>query len=162
MDYKDSIKKFCLLLEDETKIGYHRTLKQNAEKIKEQGLKVNQSSNLTTGGDWSFEHYGVKPVFISLEYDKFSTEGDVVLTVDITGLDVVADLPSLVDHGAIVEEDHLWWEEGQEPKELEIFLEDGAVYIEDLLVPDSNVANAAISLTKTLAVLEDIEPNRIS
>jgi hypothetical protein len=75
-------------------------------------------------------------------------------------LNLVADLPSLVDYGANVEEELLWWEEGEEPPELEPYLNMGEIEIFDLM-NEPDVIKAAIRTTGTAAVLDDIPPDKI-
>ena len=74
---------------------------------------------------------------------------------------LLADLPTLVDYGANVEEEILWWNEGEEPQELEPYLDNGEIQIFDLL-NDPEVIQAAINTTGTAVVLKDIPAENIN
>ena len=149
---------------------FHLTTSDRAELIEEEGLKVNQEACLTTKtGQWAHEYYETCPIYLSLEpYIKreelagWNLEEAVVYEVDIADIPLVADLQSLVDKGANVDQDSkmLWWEESEEPEMLKDFLDDGAIEISRLL-NDSDVIDAAIQTTKTAAIIEDILPEQI-
>ena len=85
----------------------------------------------------------------------------VPLTVDTAGMDLLSDLPTLVDNGASVEGETLWWEEGEEPQALEPYLDNGEIQIFDLL-NDPEVIQAAIATTGTAVVLKGISPEQIN
>jgi hypothetical protein len=126
-------------------------------------------ASLTIDISWTSPWYETGPVFVGFEdadYIKAAIEDDpnlVRLSVDIEGLDLVADLASLVDKGAYVEEGVLWWKLGREPALLLPFLdEDGAIEIEHLLDPTSDACKAAIAATRTAACLSSIDPERIT
>jgi hypothetical protein len=87
----------------------------------------------------------------------------IVFEVDVSGMDLYPDLPTLVDYGAYVEEDEgLYWEWGTAPKEIEPLLDgDGFVTFDDILDPGSPAAEAIINFTKTAVSLESIPPERI-
>ena len=140
------------------RIMYHSTSPENAEAILSQGLEVGRESSHTQAGAWADEHYGTRPIYLSTEKGKY--EG-VPLSVNTAKLTLVADLPTLVDHGANVEEEILWWNEGEEPEALEPYLDNGELQIFDLL-NDSEVIQAAINTTGTAAALESIPPENIS
>ena len=140
------------------RIMYHSTSPENAEAILSQGLEVGRESSHTQAGAWADEHYGTRPIYLSAEKGKY--EG-VPLAVNTAKVTLVADLPTLVDHGANVEEEMLWWNEGEEPSELAPYLENGEIQIFDLL-NDSEVIQAAINTTGTAAALENISPENIS
>ena len=140
------------------RIMYHSTSPENTEAILSQGLEVGRESSHTQAGAWADEHYGTRPIYLSTEKGKY--EG-VPLSVNTAKLTLVADLPTLVDHGANVEEEILWWNEGEEPEALEPYLDNGELQIFDLL-NDSEVIQAAINTTGTAAALESIPPENIS
>ena len=140
------------------RIMYHSTSPENAEAILSQGLKVGRESAHTQAGSWADEHYGTRPFYLSAEEGKY--EG-VPLTVNSGGMTLLADLPTLVDYGANVEEETLWWNPGEEPEDLEPYLEDGEIQIFDLL-NDPEVIQAAINTTGTAAVLKDIPAENIN
>ena len=137
---------------------YHSTSPENAEAILSQGLEVGRESSHTQAGAWADEHYGTRPIYLSTEKGKY--EG-VPLAVNTAGVTLVADLPTLVDYGANVEEEILWWNEGEEPEALEPYLENGELQIFDLL-NDTEVIQAAITTTGTAAALENISSKNVS
>jgi len=138
---------------------YHATDPANVNSIQQSGLEVGRESAHTMGGAWADEYYGTRPVYVSVQKGKY--EGT-PFEIDTAGLAVVADLPSLVDTGAYQEEEGMYWDEGSEPQQmLDIVDEDGMVYFDELLSPGSAAAQAAISVTGTAAVLEDIPPELI-
>ena len=140
------------------RIMYHSTSPENAEAILSQGLEVGRESSHTQAGAWADEHYGTRPIYLSTEKGKYK---GVPLAVNTAKVSLVADLPTLVDHGANVEEEMLWWNEGEEPAELAPYLEGGEIQIFDLL-NDSEVIQAAINTTGTAAALKNISPENIS
>ena len=138
-------------------VMYHSTDPSNIESIRQTGLEMGRESTHTQAGSWADEYYGTRPVYLSTQEGKY--EG-ATLAIDTSGFNLVADLPSLVDYGANVEEEALWWEEGEEPPELEPYLNMGEIEIFDLL-NEPDVIKAAIRTTGTAAVLDDIPPDRI-
>jgi len=143
----------------EGQLMYHSTDPKNIGSIQQDGLIVGRESSHTLGGSWADQYYGTRPVYLSVEKSKY--EGT-PLAVDTSGLDLVADLPSLIDTGAYQEEEGMYWDEGSEPAQMiDIVDEDGMVYFDDLLSPGSAAAEAAIEITGTAAALENIPPNRI-
>jgi hypothetical protein len=139
------------------RVMYHSTSPENVEAILSQGLEAGRESAHTQAGSWADEHYGTRPIYLSAEQGKY--EG-VPLAVNTAGVTLLADLPTLVDYGANVEEETLWWNPGEEPEGLEPYLEDGEIQIFDLL-NDPEVIQAAISTTGTAAVLSDISADNI-
>lgn len=106
------------------------------------------------------------PVFLSTRSDDpeqrdFRAYAPVCLRVDVTGLRLVADLPSLIDTGAYIDLDDevLWWTEGREPRG---FKNIGEVSFYDLIRPGDPICQKAIRLTKSCACLTNIGPERIS
>tara|TARA_Y100000310_G_scaffold99950_1_gene97821 strand:+ start:2568 stop:3092 length:525 start_codon:yes stop_codon:yes gene_type:complete len=136
---------------------YHSTAPDNVSAIQLAGLQIGRESAHTAAGSWADDHYNTRPIYVSVERGKYTGQP---LEVDTSGLTLVADLPTLVDSGANVEEEVLWWDEGAEPPALVPFLEMGEIQIFDLL-NDPDVIQAAINTTGTAAVLEDIPPDRI-
>jgi hypothetical protein len=139
------------------RIMYHSTSPENAKAILSQGLEVGRESSHTQAGAWADEHYGTRPIYLSAEQGKY--EG-VPLTVNTAGMTLLSDLPTLVDYGANVEEEILWWNEGEEPEALEPYLDNGELQIFDLL-NDPEVIQAAINTTGTAVVLSDIPAENI-
>jgi len=149
--------------------AYHVTNKKNAASILKNGLKVNSPHYMTMGGTWAKDVYGVNPIYLSSSPAKTSKQkllsgSDVALRINTKGLNLVADLPSLVDHGAYMSDisNSFYWKEGQEPEQLKEYLdENGELSFDQLVDPNSPVAQAAIQLTGSAAVLQDIAPDRI-
>lgn len=141
---------------------YHSTNPKNVANIQNDGLKINQASAHTKAGEWADEIYGMRPVYVSTQPGTYQ---GTALEIDGDDLILVADLPGLVDVGANISDnnDGFWWEEGNEPAELLKYLdEDGFMTFDALLEPNGPATLAAISLTKTGAVLHDIPPELIS
>jgi len=136
---------------------YHSTDPSNIESIRQTGLEMGRESTHTQAGSWADEYYGTRPVYLSTQEGKY--EG-ATLAIDTSGFNLVADLPSLVDYGANVGEELLWWKEGEEPPELEPYLNMGEIEIFELM-NEPAVIEAAIRTTGTAAVLDDIPPDRI-
>jgi hypothetical protein len=86
------------------------------------------------------------------------------LQVNVSGLPLVADIPSLADRGAYYDdaEPSMYWREGKEPAELSRWIdEEGQIYFEDIITPGP-MADAIIAFTGTAAVIQDIPTNRIT
>jgi len=143
---------------------YHHTNKNMQSSIEKNGLLINQSFNKTTGAQSEIRKiYKMNPIFLSLTPYLFKEWGDITFIVDVTGLNIVADIPSLVDRGAYYGDtgDCIWF---RVKKSVELFNyidENGALYYSDLLDSDSPVAIACINLTRTGACLQNIPPERI-
>lgn len=152
---------------------YHQTNKKNIQSIMEQGLLINQNNCMTEGGYWSFDYYGCRPLFVSFgrefiypeDYIGDSEDDELIsLEVDISDMEILPDLPSLIDEGGIIDNHNhvIWWKEGEEPEALlEYINDDGEINIHDLLIPHSDVALAVINLTKTAIVKENISIERL-
>lgn len=141
------------------KLMYHSTAPKNIGAIKSSGLRVGSESVHTMGGAWADEYYGVRPIYLSINRGTYAGQP---LAVDVTGLELVADLPGLIDTGAYQAEDGMYWDEGAEPPEMLDFIdENGIIYYDDLLTPGSPIVQAAIELTGTAAVLKNISPERM-
>ena len=149
-------------------IMYHTTLQpQNAESIETNGLIGGEHENIgfSMSSNWVNSVYGVRPVYLSINPNDGGSrryEG-IVFEVDVSGIDLLPDLPTLVDYGAFVEEgEGLYWEWGTAPKEIEPLLDgDGFITFDELLEPDSPISQAIINFTKTAVSLESIPPERI-
>ena len=139
------------------RIMYHSTSPNNVEAILSQGIKTGRESAHTQAGAWADEHYGVRPIYLSVEQGKYEGYS---FAVETAGMRLVADLPTLVDRGANVEAETLWWDDGEEPEALEPFLENGEIQIFDLL-NDQEAIDAAIKTTGTAAATEDIPAEKI-
>ncbi len=152
-------------------IFYHVTHKDNVDSILKNGLLINQKYYMTQGGSWAKYAYGMNPIFLSMLPTKTAKQNlvekdDVIFKVDVSDLELVADLPALIDFGAYitVDSDAFYWPMGKEPKRMSKWISsiDGEIYFDDLLNPYSQITKDAISLTKSCAVMQNIPPNKIS
>lgn len=145
----------------QSSIWYHTTSPKALPLIEKNGLKVGSEAFKSQGSlDYMKAIYGMIPLFISKEKGMY--KNGVALKLDLTGLSLVADIPTLIDFGGQMEPDYIWFEEDHTPFELfDVVDGDGAIYFEDLINPNSNIARAIINFTKTAAVMQDIGPERI-
>ena len=146
---------------------YHSTLDTGgqAESIEKTGLRTGTGIGFTLQGSWADKIYGTRPIYLSVKpgFGGGRSYEGIPFEVDVTGLDLVTDLPTLADYGAYVEEDGMYWEDGEVPPEMkEVVDGDGFVLFDDLLQPNSPAATAAFTLTDTAVSLEDIPPDRVS
>lgn len=153
---------------------YHLTRRDRLSAIQREGLRPGRPalfSNLTSMMYMHEPAYGgTRPVYLShtpwvgaAEFERVAEcgapEDFVLLRIDTTGLPLVADIPSLADVGAYIEEDHLWFEH---PGPLTAFEDaDGQISYHRLLGEPTLIA-AAIKLTETAACLRLIAPRRIN
>ncbi len=145
-------KVYYALTENKSTLWYHRTTPDRLNEIKKNGLKINSKNGLTVAGEWSFEYYKCRPIFLSQNPDNFNEDdaAPVLIGVNIEGLPLVADLPSLVDFGANIDEDEIWFED-----------RDRTLSYKKLVKSGSADARYAIKLTKSAACLIDIPTNRL-
>ena len=134
-----------------------------------QGLLPNQPVHLTEGGIWAASYYGCQPIYLAKRpwYELLSDAEDFLAELAViyipSPLQVVADLPSLVDLGGQVTDDEcLWWEDEDDiPRHLVgIHDWDDGIPIEDLVLPGYS-ANLAIEATQTAACLLPIPPEHL-
>lgn len=142
---------------------YHVTNHDRVKSILQNGLKINSTYNKSIGSiDWAPDVYGMNPIYISK--NKGTYKGGILLEVNVDGLDLVADLPGLVDYGAYIDQNNslIYFEEDEVPSQLQPFAnEDGEIYFEDLMNSHYNVCKAAIELTETAAIMQNIPPENI-
>ena len=135
-------------------IWFHSAPTNFRQAILQNGLLVNQGSNFTQEGAWADDIYGLRPIYVSIspgesKFTSFSGSDYDIWQVNVDGLMLVADLPSMVDAGAYVEEEGMSW--------------GGTVeYFEELLTPGTIEANEAIEATGTAAILQNVEPQRLA
>ena len=149
-------------------VMYHATLQpKNAESIEANGLLVGAHDNVgfSMESNWADNVYGERPAYLSMSPNVGGGrryEG-IVFEVDVSGMDLYPDLPTLVDYGAYVEEDEgLYWEWGEAPEEIEHLLDgDGFITFDELLELGSPAVQTMINFTKTAVSLESIPPERI-
>jgi len=145
--------------------GYHVTSEDNYDKyIRHDGLRINRSNSYLTIGDnsWMRRAYNMIPIFLTTEIEsKYSGGdggGDVLLRVDVRGLNIGADLGGLMDLGAYIEQDSFWFK--QQP---DWVIGDGEYSYEELVNESGDFSiRDAIVATKSFVVCEDIESERIS
>lgn len=121
--------------------------------IQGNGLQINSENNLTLNGDWSFQIYGCRPIFLATSLETmYADHAPIIFEVDIQELTLVADLPALVDSGAYydIDDGSMWFKHGPE------------LLFRDLLDPDTKECQAAIRKTKTAAYLTNIGPDRLT
>ena len=141
---------------------YHTTTKGRLDSILTQGLRVNSEKGFSTASlNWMKGAYGMIPIFVSLEPGKYKEETDgVILEIDTSGLELVADIPGLSDIGAYIEDEYIWFEEGDEPFEMNEE-DEGQIYFRDLINPDNEYCQKSIEETETAAIMENIPPTKI-
>jgi len=149
---------------------YHTTNPKNIPSILSKGLKINpgfdKGGKSRASKEYMEDAYGgIQPIFLSKEPAAYKN-GE-VLKVDVDGLPLVADIPGLVDFGGELTDHSVYWDEESTPEELWDLTSpetgenvEGELEYEDLREPGP-IANAAIGITKTAAVPEDIDPTRI-
>jgi len=146
--------------------GYHYTSRENYEKIKTEGLRINQPKHHAIGiTEWAIENaYGMSPIFMGVkpqkQYGPRTPLGGqpinwVLLKVNVSGLNIAADIGTLIDHGAYVEENGFWFKKKPD------WLGADEYSYEDLQGSETFDLNNVIKKTETFVVLEDIDANRI-
>lgn len=144
---------------------YHTTSPENVEYIMANGLKINSANGKSRGSlDWMKEAYGgVIPIFLSKASGRY--KNGIVLKVDVGGLPMVADMPGLIDFGGLLTEDEngMWFEEESTPEEFWDIVDpsSGEIDFKELRTTGSSASEAAIKVTGTCAIMEDISPDRI-
>ena len=91
---------------------YHVTSIKNIEIIKKEGLKINQARFFTTDSDedWVRNAYKCNPIFLATKPNLYKGKDTIELIVDVSGLQIGADLGSLIDKGAILTERGLYFD----------------------------------------------------
>ena len=162
-----------LIAQPGTKRAYHLTRHDRLEAIMRDGLRTNSARLLTEfpSPDEVRALYGCIPVFVSAQpwlererYDLLADFGDpadfVLLSVDVDGLPLAADIMCLSGKGAYLESDHLWFEEDDHP--LSGWVDPVSETISyHRLITDQDLITAANRWTGTMAVLSSIGPDRI-
>lgn len=144
---------------------YHTTKQSNVASILRVGALVNIGWGLTKEGKWADEFYGgIRPIYVTIEAVRpvYAIGFGGMLRIDARGLELVADLPSLIDLGGSINFDAgTVWFESNVPDNLASFLdEDDEIAFADLIVPGP-AASAAIRDTGTAAILADIPADRV-
>lgn len=150
---------------------YHLTRRRSLPAIRREGLIGGRPvlfADQTTPAEL-LRIYGVIPIFLSRTpwmepdyYDLLAEYGPstdfVLLEVDVTGLTLVADVMSLVDFGAQLAEDHLWFERRDTP--LASFEANEAIPFAALTAPGP-ACSAAIAWSGAVACLTPIAARRL-
>ena len=154
---------------------YHSTSRAGRKGILRDGLKTGQSitsfrqnddGGYAKAGGWADEYYGTHPVYLAIQqglYSQLARQLGLEFEVEVDQNMLVADLPSLVDTGAYIESDGVYWEYDDVPSAMKPVTDgDGWIAFEELLRPGSVAANAAINTTGTAASLNDIPQERVA
>lgn len=140
---------------------YHYTKKDRLDSIRRRGLLVDQRSNYTS--DFFVDNleiaYGMVPIFCFTDKNNtaYNLDGDsILLGIDEEDLVVGADIGTLVDYGAYLEDSGFWFKGDT----FEDYSENGELSY-DLLIDSPSFIEEAIQMTGTLVILENISPDRI-
>lgn len=130
------------------------------EIILKEGLIGRKSKGFSTASGWVFE-YGWLPsnsIFLSSDPGAYGEEGKYTYAVNVSGLNLLADYPSLVDKGAMIEEDgYLWWQNLSDVPQSLRDLHDEEYGIDK----DNLTGEDTLKATGTAVVVGTISPNRI-
>lgn len=141
---------------------YHTTTKDNLKKIQKEGLKIDSAPNFSMASlKYMNNIYGMVPIFLAKTSKPYiqNDPNAIVLEVDTSGLELVADVPTLASHfGAYIEEDHIWFEQDNKRAPRWGRQEESIPY-EDLIHGDFR--EIAIKTTGTCAVMQNISVDRI-
>ncbi|TLX15792.1 hypothetical protein [Rhizobium sp. MHM7A] len=149
---------------------FHFTHPDNVDDILREGLKVGRAIATDSGVAWTLDFYETNPIYLTtLESDFLKAFQETEwadfarFEIDISKLNLVADLASLADKGAryVGGMFDLRCKPNLEP--LMAFADDyGFLEIEHLIDPASTAAKIAISITGTAACLSDISPQLLT
>jgi hypothetical protein len=147
----------------------HFTHPDNVASIIETGIGIGREPDGSRGLEWVLAFYEENPAYLTLEASDFievyragDWAGYACFDVDVSGLPLVADIPSLVDKGARYDSGLLYLKRSQALEPLLRFAdENGWIEIEHLVNPGSDAAAAAIKVTGTAACVASIPPDRI-
>lgn len=148
---------------------YHITNLELFDTISTQGLLPNSPLRNTTidpDWDWTQEQFrdslyeGNWPIFVFLNpndprIEKYRHEDSILLEIEIDESQLLPDIGTLIDTGAYLEEDGIWWEEGKAPHP-SLDVEDT---IEWWWLKDE--ASLFVEITQTAAVIRPISPEQI-
>jgi len=125
------------------------------EIILKEGLS-RKSKGLTKAGSWAIEEGWLPENVIFLSRDPPLPLDGYVYRVNVKGLDLLPDYPALVDLGAFVWEEYMYWPEGEVPERLRDRHDPyWGVYYKHITAEDT------LALTGTAAVEGPIFPWRI-
>lgn len=135
----------------------HRAPQGLREQIEKHGLRADRSQGFTEAGKWAEPYYPEWPVFIATE--PWQGEGD-LWQVEVEGIRLYPDLPSLVDKSGVIEEHGVWFED----QAIQAQMAEAYGVEEDELIEFSEILEhpePAIRLTGTAAVCQPIKPERL-
>lgn len=148
---------------------YHITNQELFDTISTQGLLPNSSlrnTTITPEWDWTqepFRKFLYKnnwPIFVFLKSDDprietYRHEDSILLEIEINESQLLPDIGTLIDTGAYLEEDGIWWKKGKAPHP--------SLDVEDIIdwwwLKDE--ASLFIEITQTAAVIHPIPPEQI-
>jgi len=149
----------------DTKIMYHVTSEDRLDSIMKDGLKINSKAGKSRGSlEYMLKVYqGVVPIFLSIS-EETGTIGTyvngILLEVDATGLELVADIPTLVDKGAELKKSFIKYDDFA-PEQFWDLLDSKGRFTFDQLNNDKKIIDACIEVTKTAACKDNISADRI-
>ncbi len=143
---------------------YHRTTEENYKNILIHGLKPGSPTHLILGGSWSFDIYGINPIFLGIDVDsldKYKESSPVLFSINIPeDIELISDLPTLVDFGAYydLDSDSIWWKNIDDtPDLLKDFLDDNrSLSIAELINSATTLCEMSIQTTKTACLIDYI------
>lgn len=141
-------------------VVYHTTDSSRIASIMRHGLKVDSMPNYSRSSlEYMESVYGMVPIFVSFTEEPYVVSDEsVMLEIDAFGLQMVADIPSLADRGAYIEQDGIWF---KGKNIIDPVNDPDIITYEELLDPFDPYCKRAIEITGTAAILEDISPERI-
>lgn len=151
-------------------VWYHTSDIDSINIINSLGLVVGKKTGGFSNVSWADKFYGIRPIYLSQYPWAQNYPGKFTIEVNVSGLQLWPDLPSLVDSGAEPTlHGKLIWDNATPSgprwaRFKELLINRNArleVQISDLL-SDKELALAAIDLTGTAVVMNDISPERIS
>ena len=148
-------------------IMYHVTEEKNIPRILKEGLKMGMGTSYTP--EWANDYYEDQiPIFLSIKPWE-EGEGLKAIQINVSGLELYPDIPSLEDYGGVKTEDESGYIELYFPDKYlgrigplaEYLDEENSIYADDLLEGGSEAGRVAIELTGTAVVLQYIPSERI-
>lgn len=150
-------------------VWYHTTEAARVDTILREGLLPGKPLWFTTKGAAGHDFYNSPVLYFSRERGLYHADDSAILQVSLRGIDVVADIPSLVDFGAYVGtpgddfEVVYWMHDDVVPPRLRGFVDpDDLLLSRDDLEYDDGCIFACSYVTGTIATHKSIPPDRIT